>query len=152
MPSLFRDDYVTNSNDCYWLSNPEQPLEGFARIIGDERTARSLRTRLGLKMVQQRLDGTDGRPGNASRASSSRTPSSTTASTPASCCATSSVALCKAEPVMLGTSGPVDVSAACPVLETWDLNDNLDDPRRRALPPLRREAPAAARAARRRCR
>ena len=29
---------MTNSNDCYWLSNPEQPLEGFARIIGDERT------------------------------------------------------------------------------------------------------------------
>ena len=45
MPSLFRDDYVTNSNDSYWLSNPEQPLEGFARIIGDERTERSLRTR-----------------------------------------------------------------------------------------------------------
>ena len=51
MPSLFRDDYVTNSNDSYWLSNPEQPLEGFARIIGDERTARSLRTRLGLLIV-----------------------------------------------------------------------------------------------------
>ena len=45
MPSLFRDDYVTNSNDSYWLSNPAQPLEGFARIIGDERTERSLRTR-----------------------------------------------------------------------------------------------------------
>ena len=51
MPSLFRDDYVTNSNDSYWLTNPEQPLEGFARIIGDERTARALRTRLGLRMV-----------------------------------------------------------------------------------------------------
>src|SRR4051794_37473739 len=52
MPSLFRDDYVTNGNDSYWLSNPEQPLEGFSRVIGDERTARSLRTRLGLKIVQ----------------------------------------------------------------------------------------------------
>ena len=39
MPSLFRDDYVTNSNDSYWLANPEQPLEGFDKIIGDERTA-----------------------------------------------------------------------------------------------------------------
>ena len=60
-PSLFRRDYVTNSNDSYWLSNPEQPLEGFARIIGDERTARALRTRLGLRIVQEqgkfRLDG-----------------------------------------------------------------------------------------------
>ena len=49
MPQLRRDDYVTNSNDSYWLSNPDQPLEGFDRIIGDERTERSLRTRSGLR-------------------------------------------------------------------------------------------------------
>ena len=55
MPSLFRDDYVTNSNDSYWLSNPAQPLEGFDRIIGDERTERSLRTRTGLRIVADQL-------------------------------------------------------------------------------------------------
>ena len=48
---------MTNSNDSYWLSNPAQPLQGFARIIGDERTARSLRTRLGLRMIQEQLGG-----------------------------------------------------------------------------------------------
>ena len=53
MPHLFRDDYVTNSNDSYWLSNPAAPLEGFGRIIGDERTARAPRTRLGLRIVQE---------------------------------------------------------------------------------------------------
>ena len=31
MPSLRRDDYVTNSNDSYWLSNPAQPLDGLRR-------------------------------------------------------------------------------------------------------------------------
>ncbi len=51
LPSLFRRDYVTNSNDSYWLSNPAQPLTGFSRIIGDEDTERSLRTRLGLIMA-----------------------------------------------------------------------------------------------------
>ena len=25
LPKLFRDDYVTNSNDSYWVSNPEEP-------------------------------------------------------------------------------------------------------------------------------
>ncbi len=55
MPSLFRDDYVTNSNDSYWLANPAQPLEGFDRIIGDERTERSLRTRTGLRIVGDQL-------------------------------------------------------------------------------------------------
>ncbi len=55
LPHLFRDDYVTNGNDSYWLSNPEAPLEGFARIVGAEGTERSLRTRLGLLMVQEEL-------------------------------------------------------------------------------------------------
>ena len=59
-PSLLRNDYVTNSNDSYWLSNPHQPLTGFARIIGFEKTARTLRTRIGLLEVQARIDGTDG--------------------------------------------------------------------------------------------
>ena len=63
MPSLRRDDHVSNMNDSYWLTNPKQPLEGYSRIIGDERTARSLRTRLGITQLQQRLDGTDGLPG-----------------------------------------------------------------------------------------
>ena len=64
MPFMFRRDYVANSNDSYWLTNPAQPLEGFARIIGDERTPRSLRTRLGLMMLEQRLAGTDGYAGD----------------------------------------------------------------------------------------
>jgi acyl-homoserine-lactone acylase len=51
LPHLFRSDYVTNSNDSYWLSNPKHPLTGFSRIIGDEETARSLRTRIGLIMT-----------------------------------------------------------------------------------------------------
>ena len=59
-PYLLRRDYVTNSNDSYWLSNPHHPLTGFARIIGDEGTARTLRTRIGLIEVQARIDGTDG--------------------------------------------------------------------------------------------
>ncbi|MEO6496971.1 MAG: penicillin acylase family protein [Solirubrobacteraceae bacterium] len=57
-PSLFRDDYVTNSNDSYWLTNPQAPLEGFPRIIGDERTARATRTRIGLIMTAERSDWT----------------------------------------------------------------------------------------------
>lgn len=63
MPSLKRTDHVSNMNDSYWLANPAQPLEGFPRIIGDERTARTLRTRIGIKQLQQRIDGTDGLPG-----------------------------------------------------------------------------------------
>jgi acyl-homoserine-lactone acylase len=59
-PSLSRHDYVTNSNDSFWLANPHHPLTGFARIIGTEDTARTLRTRIGLIQVQARVSGTDG--------------------------------------------------------------------------------------------
>lgn len=56
MPRLTRADYVTNSNDSYWLSNPDAPLEGYSPIIGPERTARSLRTRAGLRMVAELIE------------------------------------------------------------------------------------------------
>lgn len=55
MPRIKRDDYVTNSNDSYWLTNPEAPLEGFSPVIGVERTERSLRTRAGLTLVREQL-------------------------------------------------------------------------------------------------
>ncbi len=60
IPRLIRRDYVENGNDSHWLSNPEEPLTGFDRVIGDEATTRSLRTRLGLVMIEQRIAGTDG--------------------------------------------------------------------------------------------
>ncbi len=59
-PHLFRTDYVTQSNDSYWLTNPKQPITGLSPIWGDEATARSLRTRLGILQVEQRVAGTDG--------------------------------------------------------------------------------------------
>jgi acyl-homoserine-lactone acylase len=55
MPRIRRTDYVTNSNDSYWLSSPHEPLEGYSPIIGPERTARTLRTRAGLNFVEQKL-------------------------------------------------------------------------------------------------
>jgi acyl-homoserine-lactone acylase len=116
-PSLFRDDYVTNSNDSYWLSNPKHPLEGFARIIGDERTARTLRTRLGLKMVQQYAPFSTRSLQDAEFNDRQHA---------GELWKDDLVAMCEAHPVLAGTSGPVDVSAACPVLKAWDQHDNLD--------------------------
>ncbi len=57
MPRSTSTDYFTNSNDSYWLSNPDQPLEGYSRVIGDEQTARSLRTRAGLTFVDEAIGG-----------------------------------------------------------------------------------------------
>ncbi len=55
MPRATSTEYFTNSNDSYWLSNPDQPLEGYSPIIGDEGTARRLRTRAGLTFVDEAI-------------------------------------------------------------------------------------------------
>jgi acyl-homoserine-lactone acylase len=128
LPKLFRDDYVTNSNDSYWLSNPEEPLEGYARIIGDERAERTLRTRIGLKMIIERF-ADQGQPAsdpigrqdvqdivfnNRQHAGE--------------LWRDELVSLCESAPggQLLGSNGPVDVSGACPVLAAWNLKDDLD--------------------------
>ncbi len=62
-PRLFRSDYVSQANDSHWLTNPEVPLEGFSPVWGDESDPRSLRTRLTLDLVRDRMDGSDGYEG-----------------------------------------------------------------------------------------
>lgn len=118
LPSLTRDDYVTNSNDSYWLANPAHPLEGFARIIGDERTARTLRTRLGLRITQQGMPFT--RQSLQDAVFNDRQYAG-------ELWREDLVDMCESSGGTLpGSSGPVDVSAACPVLANWDVHDNLD--------------------------
>jgi len=56
MPRATSTRYFTNSNDSYWLSNPDEPLEGYLPTIGAERTARSLRTRAGLVYLNEYLE------------------------------------------------------------------------------------------------
>ena len=46
LPNTFRTDWVMNANDSYWLPNPKDKLEGYARIIGCEKCQRTMRTRM----------------------------------------------------------------------------------------------------------
>jgi acyl-homoserine-lactone acylase len=54
LPMEVRRDWVMNANDSYWLPNPKQPLEGYARIIGCERCERTMRTRMVAHYVMDR--------------------------------------------------------------------------------------------------
>jgi acyl-homoserine-lactone acylase len=128
LPKLFRDDYVTNSNDSYWLSNPEQPLEGFARIIGDERTERALRTRIGLIMLREHFDDQSQPATDPLNRQDVQNIVFNNRQYAAELWRDELVAFCEATPVMVGSSGPVDVSEACPVLENWNRRDDLDAP------------------------
>ncbi len=126
LPSLFRNDYVANSNDSYWLSNPEQPLTGFPLIIGDEDAQRSLRTRLGLVQIQQRLAGTDGRPGNRFTLAQLQDTVFGNRLHAGELWRDRLVELCRSNPVLAGSRGPVNVADACPVLAAWDLRSDLE--------------------------
>lgn len=134
LPALHRDDYVTNSNDSYWLSNPDEPLEGYARIIGDERTARTLRTRLGLVMVEQRLAGTDGYVDDVGEAGDVYTQDVLQATVfnnrqhAGELTRDEVVTLCRSLPGRAPTSSgvPVPTAGACDALAGWDLRDDLD--------------------------
>jgi acyl-homoserine-lactone acylase len=125
-PYLFRRDYVANSNDSHWLTNPEEPLEGYPRIIGDERTERSLRTRLGLILLEQRLAGTDGYTGNRFTPGNLRRIMLNNRLYSGELFRTQLAAYCHANPTLIGSGGPVDVSGACAALDGWDEKVNLE--------------------------
>ncbi|MBN8866239.1 MAG: penicillin acylase family protein [Solirubrobacterales bacterium] len=121
MPYEMRSDYVENSNDSYWFANVHKTLDGFDRIIGEEKIAQTERTRLGHKMVNEKLAG----GGKFTLASlkamefNDRVESAELLLQPV-------IAYCNANPIMIGESGPVAVSAGCEALASWDGKNNLD--------------------------
>jgi acyl-homoserine-lactone acylase len=128
MPWLIRRDYLTNSNDSYWLSSPEQPLEGFFRIIGDEGTERRMRTRLGLLMTKQRIDGSDGLPGTKFTRQQMQDLIFNNRHMAAELWLDDLLQLCAVTPGMIGAGGPVQTAEACAVLASWTRRDDLDAP------------------------
>ncbi len=129
MPHLIRSDYVTNSNDSYWLSNPHQPLTGFARIIGTEGTARTLRTRIGLIMTQSRVDGSDGLGPAGFTLNDMENQVFSDRQYAGELWRDRLVSLCRGLPGGLAptsSGAPVAVGGACDVLASWDLHENLD--------------------------
>ncbi|HAV35349.1 MAG TPA: hypothetical protein DCX52_03150 [Massilia sp.] len=57
-PWMIRTDYVGNSNDSYWLSNPKQLLTGpaplgFSPLYGRVNVEQSLRTRIGFVQLEE---------------------------------------------------------------------------------------------------
>lgn len=117
MPLQVRKDYGSNMNDSYWVSNPKAPLEGFAPIIGGDRTARSLRTRGGLVQIEQQL--ANGGKFNLPRVAQFITNNRNYG---AELLVPDMVTHCQANPNING----VDVSAACGVLASYDKTENLD--------------------------
>lgn len=126
LPRLARRDFVGNDNDSYWLVNPYQLLEGYAGIIGGERTERSLRTRVAMKMMTARIAGTDGLPGRGFTLARLQQITFEDLDYSGQLLRDQVVAACRQHPSALSSSGDtVDLTAACDVLAHWDLHATL---------------------------
>ena len=115
MPRLKRTDYAVNSNDSYWLSNPEAPLEGYSPIIGDEQSARSLRTRAGLVFIREALEA-DG----SISASDLQDMLYSHRNYGAELLLDDVLELCRGETVVHLEGQAVDVAGSCQALASWD--------------------------------
>lgn len=50
-PKLLRSDFVQNSNQGYWATNPSEPLSGYSIAYGKDSVPLSLRTRMSLTLL-----------------------------------------------------------------------------------------------------
>ncbi len=130
MPRIKTRDWLINSNDSYWLANPDHPLTGYSLMIGDEETERSGRTRMGYVLANERGNaawGCDIDPAiDCAKMTLGRLQESLFSNRlfyPESAGVVAAVLeqVCPV-PLALTTSGlPVDLSAACDALANWDL-------------------------------
>ncbi|MBR9813054.1 hypothetical protein GYB61_04260 [bacterium] len=139
LPKLERNDWVHNCNDSYWLTHPDEPITGFAAIIGNEEAERSLRTRLCIQHVLDRLGNLDDRGGNgfqdldqlqdvvlSSEVYTARIALDDVLSSNTMCANPTGTLLgtedANGDPAVM----PVDITGACTVLDAWDRSNNLD--------------------------
>lgn len=109
LPKLDRDDYLENSNDSYWLTNPQQPITGFSRIMGTAATERSARTRGAL---------TDLATAGGMTQQSLRDLMFSNRNHIAEMTVEDVVGLCR--------TLPADLAQACDALSTWDRKNNVE--------------------------
>ena len=121
VPRLTRTDYVANSNQSPWLTNPAAPITGYPAVFGDIGTEREPRTRLGLDMIAQRLAGTDGLGPPSFTLPTLEATMLGNRNYSAELGRADVVAMCRAHPVLTAGDGKrVDVRAACDTLAGWD--------------------------------
>ncbi|MFG1797760.1 penicillin acylase family protein [Nocardia sp. NPDC049149] len=126
-PALTRTDFVTNSNDSAWLTNPAAPIVGTPQIFGPTATMRSLRTRVGLDIIDRRLRGTDGFGPPGFTIPTALAAFSAERNHSAELARDSVVSMCRKQPTAVATDGrPVELGAACAALAQWDLRARPD--------------------------
>jgi len=121
-PKLLNGDYVQNSNDSYWFTNPESPLSAYSILYGDDFSQLSLRTRMGLKMLADSAGEDD--KFNATEIEAALFSNRAYL---AEAVVDDLITQCQAQgntPVVLDGGMNVDVSDGCAVVAAWDKRFN----------------------------
>ncbi len=127
LPALSRGDFVQNSNDSAWFSNPEQPLVGFPAIVSVDGIALGGRARLGISQLQARLAGSDGLAGKRMSMAQLQDMVLNNRVYHAEHTVDDLLRLCAGGKTGLADDGSaVDLTQACAKLAAWDRHANLD--------------------------
>jgi acyl-homoserine-lactone acylase len=117
IPQLERTDYVFNANDSFWLANPRQLLTGFSPLQGEEETARSLRTRMNVRLLEDKVAaGGDGRFSLEEMSAALLSNRSLSAEMIRG----ELVSRCEQNASATLEGATVDLRAACRILKAWD--------------------------------
>ncbi len=133
-PVIRRKDYVSNSNESHWLTNARAPLTGYSRVFGPENSQRAMRTRIGHRMILDRLDGLDGSGKTTFSRQDLQDLLFSNRNMLGELWVDDLVTYCRTAgrlPATPDGSGPpemIDVSEACQVLTAWGRTNTLDDP------------------------
>jgi len=121
-PKLLRNDFVQNSNNSYWFTNPAEPLSGYSILYGDDFSPLSLRTRMGLTMLADSAGDDDKfSPSEVEAAWSSNRAYLAEIILPdllTQCQAQGSI------PVILDNGMSINIAAGCTALANWDMRMN----------------------------
>lgn len=138
LPALLNTTYSTNSNDSYWMSNPDTTLDQeFSPLLRRNLVARPgvsvaaasprlLRTRMGVIQVQDRLSGEDGLGGNKFSLRKLQEVVYSNRNYAAELVLDDVLSDCVANPLMpVSGGGTIDATEACAVLANWDRANNV---------------------------
>ncbi|MEV0596990.1 penicillin acylase family protein [Nonomuraea cavernae] len=126
-PRLTRADYVANSNNTAWMTNPSAPLTGYPGVWGEERTDLEPRPRVSLDMIAQRLSGADGLGAPGFTLDTLQATVSAKRNHTFELMRADLAKLCRAHPTATASDGTrVNVREACATLRDWDGRATLD--------------------------
>lgn len=127
LPLLRRADFVQNSNESAWLSNPAAPLTGFDPLISVEDYEQNGRTRTGINQILARLAGGDGLAGRRFDADSLGRVAFNNRSDYGGRVREDLRVVCADENTKVSLEGrEVDIRGACEAFREWDGSANLE--------------------------